>query len=415
MTRRRTIAIAATILLAAAVAVAALGAIGWPARAYRNGDFTQYWLQPRALLDGGDPYDPRYWSAAHAAIGQLPESAQAVYPPHDAIAFLPLALLPLPYAAAAWIVAQLLLVSAALAILAWRLVPPARRAVFLAIGVSFQPVWLLAVGANVTGFLFAALAAAYLAARGHRLFRAGALLGLLVVKPHPFAIVAIALLIRCTWPERRRLALGALSTSGPLVAAALVLRPTWYAEWLRSALTLGASSRSNATAWTLGRVAGLPEWSGPLVAAIAIGGFGLWLVRARPSLARTMSGAIPISLAVAPYGWSYDQLQLLIPLAAIVAAAARPARLALVAIIATALPWALYALAFQRGGEELSVITPLLVSAIFIGRSDLLRPRCRGERHEPLVDAQAAAVQDVADDHPDRREPVADRSAHADR
>lgn len=366
MTGRRTIAIGAAILLAAAVAVAVLGVAGWPASAYRNGDLTQFWLQPRALFDGGDPYDAGYWSAAHTAIGQLPENPQAVYPPHDAIAFLPFALLPLPYAAAAWVIAQLLLVSVALALLALRIVPPARRGVFLAIGASFQPVWVLAVGANVTGFLFAAVVGAYLALRDHRLVRSGAFLGLLIAKPHPFAIVAIALLIRCSWPERRRIALGALCTAGSLVAAALVLRPTWYAEWLRSALTLGASSRSNATAWTLGRVAGLPAWSGPLVAAIAIGGLGLWLIRARPSLAVTIAGALPISLATAPYGWSYDQLQLLIPFAVLVAAATRPAGLALVALVATAVPWALYALAFQRGGEALSVITPLLVFGFII-------------------------------------------------
>lgn len=147
----------------------------------------------------------------------------------------------------------------------------------------------------------------------------------------------------------------------------------WYAEWLGSAVALAASSRSNATVWTLDRVAGLPAWSGPAVAAIALGAFALWLLRVRPPIATTFAAVIPAGLAVAPYGWSYDQLQLLVPIAVAVAATgrlagrARPAGLALVALIATAVPWSLYVLAFRRGGEELSVLSPLLVFALLVG------------------------------------------------
>ena len=131
--RRR---LALVVAFGACVAVALLGAIGWPASAYRDGDFTQLWVQPRALIEGGDPYDSSWWIAAHERIGQRPENPQAVYPPHDAIAFLPFALLPLPYAAAAWIVAQLVAVAVAIGLLASRVLPRSGRGLFVAVGLT---------------------------------------------------------------------------------------------------------------------------------------------------------------------------------------------------------------------------------------------------------------------------------------
>lgn len=357
--------------------VAVLGAIGWPASAYQDGDFTQFWVQPRALIEGGDPYDRVWWSSAHERAGQRPENPQAVYPPHDAIAFLPLALLPLPYAAAAWIVAQLVAVAIAIALLSSRILPRAGRSLFVAVCLSFQPLWLLAVGANVTGFLFAAVAGAVIAIADRRPFRAGVCMGLLIVKPHPVVFLVAALLVAATWPQRRGLALGALSSAGPLAVAALALRPGWYVEWLGSAVALASSPRSNATVWTLDRVTGLPAGSGLAAAVLVTAAFVVWFVRVRPPLALAFAAAIPVSLAVAPYGWSYDQLLLLVPIAFALAATSRLAARGIVALVATVVPWSLYVLAFRRGGEELSVITSVLVFLM------LVLPACRRTGDDP--------------------------------
>lgn len=238
---------------------------------------------------------------------------------------------------------------------------------------SFQPLWLLVVGGNVTGFLFAALGGAYLAALDRRIVRCGALLGLLVVKPHPFVFLAFAVLACAERAERRALVLGVLATAGPLVAVTLLLRPSWYAEWLPAALGLQAAPGSNATVWTIGRLIGIEApLLGGVVALAVIVAFGIWSRRARPSLALAIAVAIPVSLAVAPHGWSYDQLQLLIPLAVLVdriggpgSPTRRAARAALV-LGASALPWLLYLVAFRRGGEELSVITPLAALGLLL-------------------------------------------------
>ncbi|MDQ6858201.1 MAG: glycosyltransferase 87 family protein [Chloroflexota bacterium] len=113
----------------------------------------------------------------HARVGVRPLFEEAVYPPHNALIFLPLALLPLSYAAAFWLVAQLIAVAVACLALARRISDRAGRLLFLATAAAFQPVWLLAVGGNVTGFLFGALAAAYLAAVDRRPSAAARFLG----------------------------------------------------------------------------------------------------------------------------------------------------------------------------------------------------------------------------------------------
>lgn len=352
--------------------VAALGAIGVPASSYRDGDFLQFWIQPHALLDGGSPYDPAWWAGAHVRVGASPLFVTAVYPPHNALLFLLFALLPLSFAAALWLVAQLVAVALVAVALALRISDRAGRVAFLAIVPGFQPLWLLVVGGNVTGVLFAALGAAYLAALDRRFVRCGALLGILAVKPHPFLFLAAAVLASADRAQRRALATGVLATAGPLVAVTLLLRPSWYAEWTSAVLGLQSAPGSNATLWTIGRLVGVEmPLLGGVIALAAIGAFGLWSRRARPSLATAIAVAIPVSLAVAPHGWSYDHLLLMVPLSVLIdrigaGSATRRAARVVLALAAAALPWSLYAVAFRRSGEELSVITPLAVFVLLL-------------------------------------------------
>jgi len=355
---------------AAVCAAGLLGALGVPANSYRNGDFLQFWVQPQALFEGASPYDPAWWAAIHARLGARPLFDEAVYPPYDAIAFLPIALFPLSSAAAIWLVAQLVAVAVTTRALARRISDRAGRSIFLAVVLGFQPLWLLVVGGNVTGFLFAAVGGAYLAAFERRIVRCGAFLGVLAIKPHPFVFLALAMFVSADRSERRALALGAFATAGPLVLGTLLLRPSWYADWLPAAFGLQSAPGSNATIWTIGRLIGREDpVIGAVVALAVVIAFGVWSRRARPALALGLAVAIPVSLAVAPHGWSYDHLLLLVPLAVAIdrigmASVRRRGSRAVLALAASALPWSLYLIAFGRGGEELSVITPLAVFVV---------------------------------------------------
>lgn len=383
----------AVILVVAAGALTltlALALAGWPARDYRDGDFFQYWAGGHALLEGADPYDLQWWQDFHRrsesrALTVVPQPAEGpawttAYPLWTLAAFVPLALLPFSLAAAVWLVAQVAAVAAGLALLAraiLRTAPQRDAALLFGMAAGFQPLWLLAGNGNVTGFLFGATCGAL--ALLDRPAAAGALLGTLAVKPHPFGLVVPALVAAAGRRRWRRLVLGAAAVAGTFVVGSLVLRPGWVGGWLRSVVALQGSGGSNATVWTIGRVVPLPLAA--LVGAIAaVAVLVLWWRLRRPGAALLVAAAIPVSIFVAPHGWTYDQLHLLVTAAVILEALAlaRPARRLLgviaLAAIAGPIPWLLYLVAVGRNGEEWSAVIPPLFLALLVVADRLRDP-----------------------------------------
>lgn len=359
----RRAALVATIAALAAVVILTL--VGWPASIYRHGaaDMPQFWLAPRTLIEGTDPY----------AVWDWP------YPLWTAVALLPMGLLPLEVAAPTWLVLQVVVVAAVLAAIARRalLVETRRDALVLAaIAVSMQPTWLLVGGGNMTGLLFSAFGGALLAVLAGRPLLGGALLGLVVTKPLSFVVAGPALILATNAAERVRVLAGAALSAGTLVAASFLLRPGWPQAWIPNAIALQTSAGSNATGWTVGRSAPgiLPDWlisTGSI--ALALIALAVWWRLRRPDPLLLVAGAVPVSLYVAPHGWSYDQLLLLITYAVVLGRLAllRPSErvsgLIAVALIAVAIPWTLYAIAVATGSEERSAVVPLLAFALLVG------------------------------------------------
>lgn len=349
-------------MVAVAVASAAtvlLVVIGWPASMYQHADMTQFWLAPRTLLEGRTPY----------AVWDWP------YPLWTALALLPLGLVPLEIAAAAWLVIQALAVAFVLWLIARVvLVTDFRRdgLVLAALAVSAQPVWLLVGGGNMTGLLFALFGGALVARVAGRPVLAGALLGLLVTKPLAFLVSAPVLAL--AGPHWLRALAAAAGVAAAFVGVSFVVQPGWLGEWVGNAVALQTSTGSNATGWTVARAApGLPPVvTSGLTLAGAVAVLGVWWRIRRPDALLLVAGTIPVSLYVAPHGWSYDQLHLLITYAVILELLSRlPERervlgLLAVALAAVLLPWVLYARAFTTGGEELFALVPLLAFALLV-------------------------------------------------
>jgi hypothetical protein len=366
------------IIAALVGATAVLAVARWPGADYRHSDFFQFWAAPRLLLEGADPYEPVPWADIYRREAAPPIAAPVppyrfIYPPWTAVLLLPLGALPFDLAAAIWLVGQLAAVALALRKLL-ALVRGARREAVLLFGLAaaFQPLWLLVAGGNVTGLTFGFLVAATASVLAGAATRAGLAASLLAVKPHPFAVAAPALLAVARPPDRVGLIAVTGATGIALVAITLPFGPGLIGEWVSSTLELQATAGSNAAAWTLGRV--LP--GGPLVGPLCVAGALLaltlwWRMRDRPAIAR-VAAAVAVSVFVAPHGWSYDQLLLLVPLAVIVAdtSALRGGRrsiaLALTALVSGVLPWMLYALAFRRESEEWSAITPALFFGLLV-------------------------------------------------
>lgn len=373
--RSATVTITSGVLL-----VLLLAALGWPGRSYWNGDHLVFWAGSRAVLAGVSPYEEPWWEELPEREGRpaitlpyRPPSGPAVttaYPLWTFIVFAPFGALPYDVAAAAWLTAQLAVVAAGLAVLGLALLERPRRDLPFIGGMAagFQPVWILVGNGNMTGFLFGAIAGGLGALLAGRPFLAGSLLGLVALKPHPFTLLPLVILFGTSQPKR--VIAGGLTTLALLAAASFAVRPGWVGEWLPQVAAARTVGLSNATAATLDRVFGTP-FAPASATVLAVVLFIAWWRHSGPALAPLFASALAVSLFVAPYGWSYDHLHLLVVAVVVVgslpgAGLLRSAGLVLLAIVAGLVPWVLYSIAFSRGGEELSALTPLLFFALLV-------------------------------------------------
>lgn len=363
----------AAVIVAAAIAAIALYLLGWPASQYVHVDFAGFWVGSRMLLDGADPYDFAAFLEMHQRIGSRglainPPGTAYGYPLTTAVLFAPFALLPVSAAAPLWLVTQATLALAALVALARRLFgADARRhlPVLLALALASQPAWLLAAGGNLGGYLVAITASSALLLLSGRPAAAGAVAGLLVIKPHPMLIALLLILLVLPRRDAIRFAGSAAAVACAIVLVALALRPGWIGEFLVPFSRIGGAAVPRSTLFGLvGASLGAATW---VVVAFIAAAFLRWARTAR--LPFVLAGAIPISLFAIPYGWSYDHLLLLIPVTVILATVAREsdrfrrAVSGLLAVVFIALPWAFYVIAFRRGDESWSAFVPVAIVA----------------------------------------------------
>lgn len=371
------------ILVVLAAAATALALSGWPASSYRHNDFAGFWVGSRMLLDGADPYDFELFLAQHRAIGSQglainPPGTAYGYPLTAALLFAPFALFPVEIAAPLWLVTQIALASTALLILCRTLFPLSFRrdaSVLFGIGVASQPAWLLAAGGNLGGYLLAITAASSAALLNGRPFLAGAVAGLLVIKPHPLLVGVVLILASLPRATALRAAAGAAAVAVPIVLVTLVLRPGWIAEFVLPFTRIAGAPVPRSTLFGL-----VPADLRVVAVVIALAfvlSFIVWTRTRRPQLTVVIGAALPVSLFVIPYGWSYDHLILLVSAAValwFVADAEPAARLTVLvalAVVFVPLTWLVFGMAFVRGNESLSAVTPLAVLAVLFLASRL--------------------------------------------
>lgn len=394
----RTTAVAAGAIVAWLAAVVALTSIGWPADRYRHNDFAGFWAGARVLIEGGDPYDLPTWLAIHERIGSegralVPRGTAFGYPLTTAVVFAPLGLLPVALAAPVWLVTQVAAALAAVVALGRHLLRPETSRdlpLVVAFGASSQPAWVLVEGGNLGGLLLAIVAGALaLLLRGHAVL-GGAVLGLLVVKPHPFLLFVPLLLLALPRRAAVRALAAAAAVGGGILVLSLLLRPDWIAEWLVPVGRIQAAPVGRATAYGLAP----PDarWLGLLLVAALLAVMWVWWRSTRPAMPVVAGAALAVSLVAAPYGWSYDQLVLAVAVAVAVALAgplppaSRVRALALVALVSVALPWILYVRAFTSGHEAWSVLSPIATFATLLLIHRELR-RHRAAQHYAAADA----------------------------
>jgi alpha-1,2-mannosyltransferase len=248
-------------------------------------DFFNYWLAPRALWSGVNPYDVVAYAdfgLAHCAAC-LPQQFNFTYPPHSLFLFTPFAILPPYVSIAAWDV-----VSLAAFIYAARPLLPKGLPVLVAV---LSPATLICLDYGQTGLLTSALF--LIAARGSGLAAA-----VLTFKPHLGFLVAPALLLR----SRRSFFL-AIAGTVLLIAASAVVFGHW-ADFIAHAGTFQANQLFNEEEknyyWIL--IGVTPAIGYGLAGALL---FAIW---AAIILSRNFNifTAATATFLISPYGFHYD-------------------------------------------------------------------------------------------------------------
>lgn len=358
---------------------------------YRTADFYCLREGARLLSIGADPYDPQVWRPVIEALspdpfrGSATSSCVARYasPLWTAVVMLPFGALPLEVSASLWMAVSIGGVVLGMHWI-WAAVGGSARLapVFAACVVASQPFWLLLVGGQVNGLLVGLVGAAVRLAASGRHGWSGALLVALVLKPQVAGAFVPAVLIREAVRGRSRPLIGAALMAAALVGASLALRPGWPAGWLDE---IGGRRLGYAgllpSAWGLANdLFGTLAWAPALIGAAVL--LVAAIVRHRPLTPTTFAAlALPLSLFAMPHIWSYDFLVLALPwgvalaLADRLRGARRTVMLAATVLVASLLPWSLFAVGITRGQENWSALVPVATALLVAAAHRLSKVR----------------------------------------
>lgn len=346
------------------------------------GDWFQFWFAGHLVATGQSPYDPAAIAYAEHAYGPIANGFAAntfngidpvrhlwLYPPWVNVALAPFGALPLEIGITLLHVLFVVVAIAAI-VLTMRLARPASAwvtALVLAVGAAAMPFVLATRTGHYTAVV---LCGVLLLADGWRrdsAWRVALGAVLVALKPHLFLVLALAALVALIARRRWRV-LGV--TAGALLVLVVVgeiISPIPLETFTSNVGT--KATLDVATIWVLASLVA-PAFAFALGLVIAAGAAALaWraVTRADAALRPTMfiAATAALSLAVAPYAQTYDQLALLpaTALAMVGAEGQPPLRRAAVlgggVIAMVALAWVTYFASFLLGTQAWGALVPL--------------------------------------------------------
>lgn len=299
-----------------------------PTRVYEATDFLGYWAAASLLAHQENPYDQEALLLLQREQGwQALEPMYSWNPPWLHLILLPLGALSFRQAAALWFVLNPLLIGLS-ALLLWNVVSPRRG--LAQIGVALLAAFLFSrslhalLEGQMNTLVLLGCASFLTLALARRDLLAGAALVLVTVKPHLAYLLLPAVLLIGLLQRRWQIVIG-FSVS----LMVLLLLATWLApDWGQTYITLlnVPASPLRTTAYITPTIRGL---------VLALTGFdsGSWLavvslvifialvtLRGRNLDVPTIASlSVILGLPTAPFGWSTDQILLLLPILQIIA------------------------------------------------------------------------------------------------
>lgn len=364
----------AALVLATAAVLCGAAAVAIAYQRTVASDFLSFWAAGRLALQGhaADAYDIVRHHAmevqAIPGVGLLPFP----YPPFALALFVPFGALPFSVAFAAWVG----LTTGVYLVASRRWIEPRFALAQAAAGANFIT------GQN--GFLTSGIFIGGLGLLARRPFVAGAVLGLLALKPQLALLLPVAMIAGREW---RAIAGGIASSVALLLLGLLLFGADPYARFV--AILPHFSSWLSAGRWPWGELASpfaLLRWFGvPKAVALAIHGaiaLGAAALTAR-AWALDHEAKVPIlaaaTLLIPPYLFTYDALLMTLPLAALGRRAGRSWLFALVWML-TPLPAIAYLMPFpntipvaamlalwglhRRAGNDDTGVQPISLTAV---------------------------------------------------
>ena len=283
-------------------------------------DFIEYWSAGQLLQGGQNPYDFEALYAVERRVGWVKERPLVMWnPPWLLALFYPLLMLPFGVAATIWFGLSLGILLGC-TVLTWRLfVPltsPARLLVPLLATVIFAPALLtLRMGQVSVLILLGIVGFLHLEGKGND-FWAGAFLVLLTLKPHITYLLWVAIAWWVITRKRWKVLWGLGGTLLVLCALLTPLRPTWALDYLGALSQPPLYWRAPVLGTVLRILFGWDRtWLQYLLSLILCPLVLVALHRRRATFVwkDVASPLLLLSVPTAVYGWSFDQLVLLIP------------------------------------------------------------------------------------------------------
>lgn len=283
-------------------------------------DFIEYWSAANLLLHHGNAYSPAELLALQRSVGWSDPAALLMWnPPWTLTLLAPLGLLDYDTAQFLWFIIHALIIFVGAQLL-WRIyseTPALSRRGWIAL-LAFAPVYLVLLLGQIAPLILAGVIGFLLAARRGAWFGAGAWLALAAIKPHLFYLLWLAALLWVLRERQWRLAAGFCLTLALLAGAPLLFDGQIYGRYL--------------ALLNDGSVVQPQQWATPTLGTavnVRLGGQHDWL-RWLPALGGTVWFAsywskqqlrwdwpvqlplvILVSVASAPFAWSFDYVVLL--------------------------------------------------------------------------------------------------------
>ena len=282
-------------------------------------DFIAYWSATYLLHKGQNPYDPALIQSVENAQTQrvLGDALMAWNPPPLFVFLLPLAWLSFGTAKFVWLIINILIVLAGSLLLARLYLPPGNNKIavlFLIFAFSLPQVVTGIVIGQVTFLVFLGLIACMVLIKKERWFWAGAVLILTIIKPHMVVLPLIYILIYMAQRRQYKGWIGLILAGLSCLAIVTLFRPHWVGDLL-------GEMAISPVHWATPTIGGLlSSWGLPDIMRYMIILFlplPFILARYQASIKMELAVAL-LTLITVPttfFGWSFDQVILLIPIA----------------------------------------------------------------------------------------------------